>query len=233
MAAALSYEDREGLRTLSVAHGEGNLLDPTSMGLLHDALERADAEASVSAILLRSEGEVFCGGLDIGAIRAGANPLDFARSLVALLHRLARLGKPIAAAVQGDALAGGAALVAAVDYAVAVPGARIGSHEVSLGIWPMIAQVPLAHRIGVRHAMENIGSGVPFSAERARELGLVQAVVPRAELTSTAEHWLRLAARGAGAFARGRPSFYEFAALPYGAALDGALERFASMFPTP
>ena len=227
---SVTYRDDDGVRILTFANGERNLLDPDSMGSLLRAVTDADADDAIRAILLTTAGDVYCGGLDIAAIRAGADPVEFAAALVRLLHAFPRLGTPIATAVQGDALAGGSALVAAVDYAVATPDARIGSHEVSVGIWPMIAQVPLIHRIGVRHALENIGSGEPFNAERAREVGLVQAVAARDQLTATAIAWLRLASRASTAFRRGRPSLYEFATLAYDDALDAALERFAEMF---
>lgn len=230
MNSSVVHHDEDGLRVLTFSHGDRNLLTPESMQTLFEAITAADDDDAVHAILLITEGEVYCGGLDIAAIRSGANPVDFAAALVKLLHVFPRLRKPIATAVQGDALAGGSALVAAVDYAVAVPQARIGSQEVANGIWPMIAQVPLVHRIGVRHALENIGSGEPFSARRAHEVGLVQAVVASDELIESATHWLHLAQRAGGAYALGRPSFYEFAALPYDSALDAALERFASMF---
>jgi enoyl-CoA hydratase/carnithine racemase len=230
--SSVAHTDADGLRTLVFSNGESNLLDPTSMEQLRSALADADGDDAVQAILLTASGGVFCGGLDIGAIRAGGNPVEFAAALVDLLHLFARLRKPIAAAVQGDALAGGSALVAAVDYAVSVPDAHIGSHEVSKGIWPMIAQVPLVHRIGVRHALENIGAGEPFTAERAREVGLVQAVVAPAELVATATRWLTFAQRAAGAYGVGRTSLYEFASLPYDEALDAALQRFSSMFDT-
>ena len=69
---------------------------------------------------------MFCGGLDLPALEAGADPVEFAYALVQLLQLVPTLTKPIAAAVQGDALGSGSALVAAVDYAVSVPDAMIG-----------------------------------------------------------------------------------------------------------
>ena len=230
MDASLTHDDDHGLRVVTFSDGEKNLLSPDSMGLIENALRDADTDPSVEAILLRTEGEVYCGGLDIAAIRAGADPVSFAAAIVSLLHVLPRLTKPIATMVHGDALAGGSALVAAVDYAVCVPGARIGSQEVGAGIWPMIAQVPLVHRIGLRPALENIGSGEPFSARRAHEVGLVQEVVESPDLRPRAERWLRLAQRAAGAYRLGRPSLYEFASMDYDEALDAALRRFAAMF---
>ena len=213
------------MRTLVLDSGPRNLLDPPTMALLHDALLAADRDPDVLGVLLTAAGDVFCGGLDIAAIRAGADPVEFAGALARLLRLLPTLGTPVAAAVQG-----GAGLVAAVDYAVAVPSAMIGSQEVANGIWPMVAQVPLVHRIGVRHALENIGSGEPFTAQRAHEVGLVQEVVDPAELVGRARRWLLLAQRGAAAYRLGRPTFYELAALDYDTALDTAYERFASMF---
>ena len=230
---SVTYHDDDGVRILTYDNGDRNLLDPDSMGSLLRAFTDADADDTVHAILLTTAGDVYCGGLDIAAIRAGADPVEFAGALVRLLHVFPRLGKPVATAVQGDALAGGSALVAAVDYAVATPAARIGSQEVSVGIWPMIAQVPLVQRLGVRHALENIGSGEPFNATRAREVGLVQAVVAREDLLTTSIAWLRLASRASAAYRLGRPALYEFASLPYDEALDAALERFAAMFRDP
>ena len=233
MTGTVNVHDADGIRTLQLEAGERNLLNPQNMALLHAALVEADADTAVHGILLTAAGDVFCGGLDIPAIRAGANPVEFASAVAGLYRLLPRLTKPVAAAVQGDALAGGAGLVAAVDYAVTVPSARIGSQEVANGIWPMVAQVPLVHRIGVRNALENIGCGEPFTAQRALEVGLVQAVVEPDELVERATRWLVQARRGAAAYASGRPFLYELAQLDYDTALDTAFERFASMFTEP
>lgn len=230
MTDSVNVREADGLRIVELDAGELNLLDPATMSLLRQALLDADGDPAVTGILLASVGPVFCGGLDIAAIRAGADPVDFAGALVQLLHVFPRLATPIAAAVQGDALASGAALVAAVDYAVGVPTAMIGSQEVGVGIWPMVAQVPLIHRLGPRAAMESIGSGDPFTAARAKELGLLQDVVEPADLLARTTGWLVRAQRGAGAYALGRPSLYEFAELDYADALDAALDRFSSMF---
>lgn len=207
-----------------------NLLDPQKMEALERRLLEADADSSVTGILLTGSGELFCGGLDVAAIKAGGDPVEFAGALVRLLKVFPLLTTPIAAVVNGDALASGAAIVAACDYAASIPAARIGTLEVSVGIWPMVAQVPIVHRIGARAAIENIGSGEPFTAVRAREVGLINAVVEPEELEATATAWLRNAARGGAAIAAGRPALYELAELPYEVALDRALDRFAAMF---
>jgi enoyl-CoA hydratase/carnithine racemase len=217
-------------KVLVLDNGPHNLLDRDVIRRLRTQLVEADGSPDVSAVLLTGHGDVFCGGLDIAAIRAGADPLELGQELVRLLRLIPVLGKPIAAAVNGDALASGASLVAACDYAVAADTARIGTMEVSAGVWPMIAQVPLIHRIGARAAMENVGSGEPFSAARSLEVGLVQHVVRPGEEIAAAEVWLNHASRAPRVSAAGRRSVYELASLPYPEALDASLELFAAQF---
>jgi enoyl-CoA hydratase/carnithine racemase len=211
--------------------GEGNLLNPEVLADLTEQLRAADADAEVTGIILTGAGDVFCSGLDIAAIQAGGDPVEFATALAALLKFLPTLGTPVVAAVNGNAVASGASIVAAVDYAVAVADAVIGTREVSLGIWPMVAQVPLIQRLGARAAMENVGSGEPFTAERARELGLINAIAEPGKLFAMAEEWLAKAARAGSIVSVGRPAFYRFAEMGYDEALDASVELFADMNP--
>jgi enoyl-CoA hydratase/carnithine racemase len=150
-------ETHNGIAFVTLEGAGRNLLNPQNMAATVDALNRADADAGVTGIVVTGAGDTFCGGLDIEAVRAGGDPVEFAGSLVELLKVFPRLTKPVVARVNGDALASGASIVAACDFAVAVPTARVGTFEVSVGIWPMVAQVPLIQRIGARAAMENIG----------------------------------------------------------------------------
>lgn len=217
-------------RVLTIDNGERNLLNPAMMHELRSKLLEADSDTAVLAVLLTGARDCFCGGLDIAAIQAGADPVEFASALVELLRVMPMLGVPLAAAVNGDALASGASIVAACDYAAAVSTALIGTMEVSVGIWPMIAQVPLIHRLGPRLAIENVGSGEPFSAEKSKELGLVQRIVRRGEEVAATEEWLDKASRAPRATPAGRRSLYEFASLPYAEALDASLARFVAQF---
>jgi len=225
-------ETDDGIAHVTLEGAGRNLLNPQNMAATVEALRRADDDSDVTGIVVTGAGDAFCGGLDVEAIRAGGDPVEFAGSLVELLKVFPRLTKPVVARVNGDALASGASIVAACDFAVAVPTARVGTVEVSIGIWPMVAQVPLIQRVGARAAMENIGSGEPFTAERAREVGLVNVIAEASDLDDVVSTWLRNAARGGAAVAAGRPAFYELAELPYAEALDSALDRFAAMFDT-
>lgn len=225
----MSTIDESGIITVTIAGPERNLLNPEVMAAVEADLLAADANLDVKAIIITGAGDAFCGGLDLAGIRAGGDPLEYAACLAKLLKVFPRLTKPVAAAVNGDAVASGGSIAAACDYAVIVDHALIGSYEVSVGVWPMVAQVPLIHRIGTKRAMENIGSGNPFSAKRAWEVGLVNVVVKPAHLLETTREWLREATRG-GAANAGRVSFYELAEMSYDDALDAALDKFAAQF---
>jgi enoyl-CoA hydratase/carnithine racemase len=219
----------EAIALIEISGPERNLLNPSVMAQVEADLLAADANPEVAAILLTGEGDDFCGGLDLAGIRAGGDPLEYAASLAKLLKVFPKLRKPIAAAVNGDAVASGSSIAAACDYAVIVPDALIGSYEVAVGVWPMVAQVPLIHRIGTKRAMENIGSGNPFTAQRAWEVGLVNEIAKPVDLIEATRAWLIEATRG-GAANAGRGSFYELAELSYDDALDAALEKFAAQF---
>jgi enoyl-CoA hydratase/carnithine racemase len=226
----LERSREDGLARLTLAKPPRNLLDPELMAAMRDAILEADADSDIQAIVLCGEGTTFCGGLDIERIQAGADPVAFASGLVELLRVFPRLGKPVLAAVGGDALASGYALVCAADIAIAADHVRIGTVEASVGIWPMIAQVPPLQRLHPRHALQNLLTGEPFDAQRALEIGIVNAVVGADELWSEVRRWAKLSIGAGKALAAGRRSFYRFLDLSYEDALTASLEEFRSMF---
>ncbi|MGO2109982.1 MAG: enoyl-CoA hydratase/isomerase family protein [Pseudoclavibacter sp.] len=208
-----------------------NLLNPQNIAEIIAGLEAAANDDSVDGIIITGKGDVFCGGLDVASIQAGADPVEFYSSLVALLKLIPTLPKPVVAVVNGDAVATGGAIVASVDYAVSVASAGIGSFEVSIGVWPVVAQVPLIKRLGARASLETIGSGEPFTAARSFEIGLVNRVTDTAqEATAAAEEWLTKAARGRAVVATGRTSVYEFDEMSYEEALDVAMTRVEAAY---
>src|SRR5690554_5932225 len=215
MAEEAGLRIDEGIATIEIAGPGRNLLNPTNMAHLEAQLRAADAHQGVTGIVLTGSGDSFCGGLDLGAIGDGESPVDFAAALVGILSLFPSFTKPVAAAVNGDAVASGGALVAACDFAVASPDALIGSYEVSVGVWPMVAQVPIIKRIGARAAMENIASGEPFTAERACEVGLLNVVTDSSKVMAETRAWLLKAARAGAVMATGRPTLYELETLDY------------------
>ncbi len=229
-AGGVASRDEAATRILTIDHEPRNLLNPGVMAQLREALLAAADAESVDGVVLTGAGDIFCGGLDVPAIQAGADPVEFAEQLVALLSVLPDLPKPVVAAVNGDAVASGASLVAACDFAAAVPTSRVGTYEVSVGIWPFIAQVPVIQRIGARAAMENVGAGEPFTATRALDIGLVQRVVDDGDVVGACRDWLDRASRGRAVVAAGRPSLYRLAELPYQEALQASLDLFVGQF---
>jgi enoyl-CoA hydratase/carnithine racemase len=228
--AGLERSRDGGLARLQLTKPPRNLLDPDLMGALREAMLEADADPAVEAIVLTGARDMFCGGLDIERIQAGADPVDFAAALVELLRIFPALGKPVLAAVNGNALASGYSLVCAADLAVAVDTASIGTFEATVGIWPMIAQVPPLQRLHPRHALQNFLTGEPFDAARAYEIGIVNEVVDADGLWPAVERWARLSVRAGAALAAGRRSFYRFRELSYDDALTASLEEFRGMF---
>lgn len=222
----------DGVERIALTRPPRNLLDPPLMDLFRAAIVEADAAGDVRAIVITGSGDMFCGGLDIAQIQAGANPVDFAAALVGLLRVLPGLGKPLIAAVNGDALASGYSLACAADIALAVEDARLGTLEASVGIWPMIAQVPALQRLQPRHALENLLTGEPFDAQRAYEIGVINRVVPPAELWSEVSRWVELTTRAGAALPAGRRSFYRFVDMSYDDALSASLDEFRRMFET-
>jgi enoyl-CoA hydratase/carnithine racemase len=228
----LQQSREDGLAVLALTRPPRNLLDPDVMGALREAILSADADPDVDAIVLTGTDDAFCGGLDIEQIRGGADPVQFASALVELLRIFPTLGKPVVAAVNGDALAAGYGLVCAADIAVAAEEARIGSFEATVGIWPMIAQVPALQRLAPRHVLQNLLTGEPFDARRAYEVGIVNQGVAAAELWPVVRDWAARSVRAAGALRAGRRSFYRFCELSYDEALSASLEEFRAMFTT-
>ncbi len=166
-------------------------------------LAEADADPGVGAVLLEAEGPVFCSGLDLDDLLSESAAEDV------LLHdRLFNFGedlsKPVVAAVEGAALAGGMALVANAHVAVAAQGSSFGMTEVRLGLFPYVPFRAVAIALGRRRALELCLTGRIFTAPEALSWGLVHHVAPAFEyddLALTIAHGL--AASSATALSRG------------------------------
>jgi enoyl-CoA hydratase/carnithine racemase len=172
-----------------------NAIDNALAAELGRACERLAADASVWAIVFRGAGErAFSAGADLKA-RRDFTPLQWSeqRALFRnLFHTLRGMPQPIVAAVHGFALGGGTELAMLADFIVASDDAVFGLTEVSLGIIPGGGGTQSLPRvIGRNRAKELIFSARRISAAQALELGLVNHVVPRAELLSKATELAR------------------------------------------
>ncbi|HTS64566.1 MAG TPA: enoyl-CoA hydratase-related protein [Candidatus Acidoferrales bacterium] len=161
---------------------------------LGDAFDRIQGEAGIHAAILTGSGEkAFVAGADINelALLSPAEAHEFTLRGQGIFRRLETCGKPSVAAVNGFALGGGLELAMACTVRFASENARLGQPEVKLGIIPGYGGTQrLPRLVGRGRALELLLSGEPVAAAEALRIGLVNAVVPQAELLSHCRAWL-------------------------------------------
>ena len=168
-----------------------NALDATLIDALAAAFAHHGSCATTRVLLLSGAGKAFCAGADLEAMRAlgradaASNRADAAR-LAALLAAIRASPKPSIACVQGAAYGGGVGLAAACDIALGSESARLALPEVRLGLVPAVISPYVLDAIGPRQARRYFLSGEVLDAARARELGLLHAVVAESALLSSA-----------------------------------------------
>jgi len=199
------YEAKEGVARLTVNRPEKlNALDRQTMRDIDGAVGAAGQDPSIGVLVVTGMGDkAFVAGADIAEL-ASQTPVEgaaYARLGQAVLERLERLGKPSIAAINGYALGGGLELAMACTLRVASESARLGQPEVALGIIPGYGGTQrLARLVGEGRALEMILTGEPIDAREAHRIGLVNRVVPQAELAAAVEALARtLLTRGPAA----------------------------------
>lgn len=187
-------EDRGPVTILTLNRpDQRNALSRALMAQLRDAIEQVSVDHRVRAVVLTGAGTAFCAGMDLkeaAMIDAGPDgqeqTIATLQEFADLLQRLHTLAKPTIAAVNGDAIAGGAGLMAACDLAVAAENARIGYPEVQRGLVPAIVVHDLTRQVGDRRARELILGGGLIDATTAQGWGLVNSVVAAAAFREAA-----------------------------------------------
>jgi methylglutaconyl-CoA hydratase len=160
------------------------------------ATREAAAQRDVRVVVLSGAGKTFCAGADVTWMSKTVefteeDNLRDAMAMSQMFGALDALPVPLVGRVQGAALGGGAGLAAVCDIVVAEESALFGFTEVKLGILPAVISPFALAKIGRSAARELFLTGSRFPAARAREIGLVHAVVPAAELDSAVERYVR------------------------------------------
>jgi methylglutaconyl-CoA hydratase len=174
-----------------------NAFNAELIAQLHAAVEELGADRSVRAVVLSGEGKSFCGGADIGWMRASLDltreaNLEDARAMSRMFRALDTIGKPVIGRIHGAALGGGSGLVACCDVAVASADTLFGFTETKLGIMPAVISPFVLAKIGLSHARALALTGERFDANRALAIGLVHEVVPaEAQLDAAIERVTR------------------------------------------
>ena len=188
-SSPVTVRDAEGVRTLTIDRPERlNALDRQTLEALDAAFAAAAGDEAVRVVVLTGAGpKAFVAGADI----AEMNQLDaiaareFSLLGQRLMRRIERMPKPVLAAVNGFALGGGLELAMACHLRIAADSARMGQPEINLGLVPGFGGTQRLVRLcGRAAALELCLLGKPIDAARAQQLGLVNRVVPAAELES-------------------------------------------------
>jgi len=161
-----------------------NLLNERMLAELAAGINTLGERAEIKLMILDSAGKTFCGGIELGEYtqRRVFQLLDaFHGAFAAMLDT----SKPLLVVVNGPAFGGGAELAALGDLVIATPKARFAQPEIKLGVFPPLAAAVLPYILGPKQALELVLTGEAMSAERARDLGLVNWLVAEEELEKT------------------------------------------------
>ena len=182
----------DGVLTLTLNRPAAlNALTPDLVQALSSTLSHGYDDPSVLALVLTGAGRGFCAGVDLKATeQRSAVPrgnVAFIRALGSLVQRMASYPKPVIAAVNGIAVAGGLELVLACDQVIAARSARLGDAHANYAMFPGAgATVRLPRRIGLAKAKSLMFSGALWSAEESFQAGLVDQVVQDEDLLPAA-----------------------------------------------
>ena len=184
----LQVEGEVALLTLNRPE-KRNALSPELIADILEALYTVEHGPSRAAILTGA-GQSFCAGMDLAALRkladqTPAENLADARRTLGLFRRVWSFPKPLIAAVNGAAVAGGCGLATLCDFTVAATEAKFGYPEVRIGFMPALVSAFVQLQVGEKVARDLLLTGRIFSAAEARELGLVNRVVPAEQVVPT------------------------------------------------
>jgi len=190
--SAVNYRLAGDVAILEIANPPVNALSLAVREGLMEGLERAAADPAVVAVVIAGAGGAFPAGADINEIASGLALK--APMILDVQARMEAMGKPLVAALEGNALGGGFELALTCHWRVATPAARVGLPEVKLGLIPGAGGTQRFTRLaGPEAALDAITSGTQLPAARARELGLIDALA--ADAVSAAAELGRQAAR--------------------------------------
>jgi len=212
-----------------------NPIGPATCGELVHAFAALRDDPAVRVIVLTGAGAAFSAGGDLSAMGGGgAAPGGVPpASLVELFTTMHAVGKPIVAMVNGHALAGGLGLMVACDLVIAADTATFGTTEIQVGLWPMMITAEIVRNIGRKATLELMLTGKRLTAAEALGLGLINRVVPAAELAAeTAKLTADLAGKSPAAIALGLRAFYRSADLDHEPALrflEGELAKVLAL----
>lgn len=197
-----------------------NALNDHVTGGIAAALKAAQADDAVRAVVLTGAGDkVFCAGGDLSPQPDGSpfktDPARPQLKLTEMFEAFEACTLPIIARVNGHALGGGFGLVCACDLAVGVKGARLGTPEVGVGLFPMTILPYMLRVLPRRKVLELCMRGTPWSAEKAYEEGLLNAVADPGDLDAVLDAFISdITSRSPTAIRLGKLAFHAIQDMP-------------------
>ena len=229
MDEVLLIENRGAVRLLTLNRPTKlNALNADLVHALSDALRAAQADESVSVLILAGSGRAFCAGMDTSTPRvltteSRRGVVRHADDSVALFNLMTRVDKPIIAAVHGYALGAGCSLALGSDLVVAAESARFGYPELKAGLTASTVSAHAAHVMSKKIALELLLLCENITPQRAYELGLVNRVVANDQLQTAALAMAETIAKWNGEFVgQTKRTFHRAASLDIEQAMEMA-----------
>jgi methylglutaconyl-CoA hydratase len=191
MYSTLLLEATGNIATITLNRSEKrNAISTQMMAELQTALDEIE-KTHARVVILTGAGKAFCAGMDLDMLAAiakqsPAENQEDSRRIAKLFRRVWSYPRPLIAAVNGAAYAGGCGLATLCDFTLAVPEAKFGYTEVKIGFLPAIVSVFLTRQIGEKRCRDLLLTGRIIEAAEAREFGLVSEIVPAERLMERA-----------------------------------------------
>jgi methylglutaconyl-CoA hydratase len=192
MYSTLLLECKNDIATITLNRPDKrNAISPTMIADVQSALDAIEKNHATRVVILTGAGKAFCAGMDLDMLAAiakqsPAENQEDSRRIAKLLRRIWSFPRPMIAAVNGAAYAGGCGIATLCDFTLAAPEAKFGYTEVKIGFLPAIVSVFLTRQIGEKRSRDLLLTGRIIDANEAREFGLVTAVVPAENLMQRA-----------------------------------------------
>jgi enoyl-CoA hydratase/carnithine racemase len=222
----------DGVATLTLNRGDRfNALSTGMIAALDEALDAIAADPAIRVVVLAAAGRAFCAGHDLKEMRAHIDHAwqrELFDACTRMMLKLTRIPQPVIARVHGAAAAAGCQLVSMCDLAVAAETAQFGLSGINAGIFCSTPAVGVARNVARKRAMELLLTGDLIDARTALDWGLVNRVVPGADLDAAVGALAaKIAAKSAAAVTLGKRTFYAQVEQGIGDAYATAAETMA------
>jgi methylglutaconyl-CoA hydratase len=187
----LMLDTTEHLSTITLNRPEKrNAITTQMIADLQSALDAIE-KTNTRVVIITGTGKAFCAGIDLELLQAIAQQTpaenqDDSRRIAKMFRKIWSYSRPMIAAVNGHALAGGCGIATLCDFTLSVPEAKFGYTEVKIGFLPAIVSVFLSRQIGEKRCRDLLLTGRLVEASEAKELGLVNEIVSSERLVDRA-----------------------------------------------